>query len=298
MKKLSLLLALVMVLGLFAACGGSKAPTAQDYTLESGITLTAESGMTETAQAPFTTTLQGDNTMVTFLEESKTLLSPDLTLEGYAAIVTSGNGLATDFALDASGNLANSYSREADGTAFFYYLTAKETASSFWLVQMVCQEDQKDTYLPLFQQWLATVQLPETEAGAADFTEKTFELDCGLTITMPDDMGEVAWEGYTEFYTNNVVGMSLLVEEKPEGWTLSDYAAAVSEANSMDALVTDEYGSPALSYSYENEGVLFHYYLTVHEFSDSFVLCQFFCMDAVAETYADHIPAWSASLSE
>lgn len=298
MKKLSLLLALVLVIGLFAGCG-SSAPTAKDYTLESGITLTAESGMTEKAQAPFTTTLQGNNSMVTFMEENKAILTPGMTLEDYAAVVESGNGLSAPFALDGSGNLANSYVRETDGSEFFYYITAHETDSSFWLVQMVCLNDQREVYEPLFQQWLATVELPVSEQILADaFTEKTFELDCGLTVTMPEDMGKMNLEGYTEFYTNNVLGLSLLAEEKPEGWTLDDYAAAVAEANGIDALVADEFGNPALSYSFENQGILYHYYLTAHEFSDSFVLCQIFCMDGAMELYGDHLAAWSDSLSE
>lgn len=299
MKKLSLLLALVMILGLLAGCG-STAPTAQSYTLESGIVITAESGMTETAQAPFTTTLQGKNSMVTFLEESKAMLASGMTAEEYAAIVTSGNGLSGEFATDAEGNLANSYTREIDGNEFFYYITVKETGTSFWLVQMVCLADQQETYEPLFRQWLAGVQLPENENGIAvtDFTEKTFELDCGLKVTMPDDMGQLSMEGYTEFYTNNVLGFLLLEEEKPEGWTLADYTAAVAEANGLDALEADEYGNPSVTYSYEANGMVYHYYLTVHEFSDCFVLCQFFCMDEVLEVYGEHMAAWSDSLTE
>lgn len=299
MKKLSLLLALVMILGLFAGCG-SAAPTSQEYTLESGIVVTAESGLTEKAQAPFTTTLQGNNSMVTFLEEHKSMLADGLTAEGYAAIITSGNGLSTDFAMDAEGNLANSYTREVDGNEFFYYLTVKETATSFWLVQMVCLQKQQETYEPLFRQWLASVQLPESEAGSAgaDFTEKTFELNCGLNVTMPDDMGQMSMEGYTEFYTNNVLGFLLLEEEKPEGWDLETYAAAVAEANGVEAMEADEYGNPAMVYSFDANGMTYYYYTTVHEFSDRFVLCQFFCIDSAMELYADHMAAWCDSLSE
>lgn len=298
MKKLSLLLALALILGLLAGCG-SSAPTAQDYTTEGGITLTAESGMTEKAQAPFTTTLQGENSMVTFLEESKAMLTPGMTLADYTAVVESGNGLSAPFAEDDCGNLANSYVREINGSEFFYYITAHETASSFWLVQMACLADQQEVYEPLFRQWLATVELPVSEnALDGTFTEKTFELDCGLKITMPDNMGKLAMEGYTEFYTNNVMGLSLLLEEKPEGWTLADYAAAVAQANGIDALVADEFGTPALSYSYENQGITYHYYMTAHEMSDAFVLCQIFCMDNAMELYGDHLAAWSDSLSE
>lgn len=298
MKKLSLLLALVLILGLFAGCGDS-APTSREYTLECGITLTAESGLTEKEQPAFTTSLQGRNSMILFLEESKAMLGGDMDLEQYADIIVSGNRLTEGFAEDASGNYATSYTRDVDGSKFFYYVTVHETASSFWMVQMACMESKQETYEPLFREWAATIQIPETE-GSVDTTisETDFTMTCGLTITMADDMAKMNLEGYDEFYTNNTLGLILLQEEKPEGWTLDDYAAAVAEANGMDALEKDAYGNPATTYTYENEGIVYHYYLTAHEFSDRFVLCQFFCVESALEIYGDYMTAWSDTLSE
>lgn len=296
MKRVSLLLAAVLILGLFAACG-SSAPEAQDYTLACGGTLTAENGLTETEQAPFTTTLMGKNTMVTFLDENKQLLAQGISLEEYAAIVVSGNGLENDFALDSNGNLATTYTRQVEENTFFYYAAVYETDSSFWLVQMTCLEDQKDVYEPLFSQWLATVELPVTELAAQEIVETTYELDCGMTVTLPEGMGETLMEGWTVFLHNNLLGFTLLEEEKSEGWTLDDYAAALSQAYGLDAMEENEFGVPTIAYSEEVNGMVYYYYITVHETADAFWLCQMYCPESAIEQYGDHIPAWSASLA-
>ena len=314
MKRTAFFLALLMALCLFTACGGESAgniaepndnsvtvdsSNAKQYTLDCGISITAEKGLTESQQPSFTAVLDGRNMAVMFLAESKALMPAGSTLDDYANLIESGNKLSTPFTEDSDGNLYNSYSRTIDGDDFFYALTVKESPDSFWLIQMSCREKDRAHYEPLFAQWLATVELPDSAPAAnKTLSERSYSMNCGLSITMCDNMGEFMMEGFDEFYTNNEAGMVLIVEEKPDGYTLEDYCAAVEEANNTEDLIPNEYGTPFTTFSIDVEGMTYYYFLSTHEFSDSFVLCQFFCLDSFRDKYEPLFPVWAASLSE
>lgn len=322
MKKLSLILALSLMLSLLSACGGGSSdsgvvsrepvdlstPTiadtsesgsgdTQEYVLDCGATLTAKAGLTEVAMESLTTTLQGDDMLVTFLDENKQTLGGDLTLETYADLVASINGVALAFAEDAMGNLATTYTREVDGATYFYYATVHETNSSFWLIQMACLDSERADFEPLFMQWCSTITLADTELDlSGEITEATYQLSCGLSITAAEGMVETAVDGYDTFLQNNQAAVLILKEEKPEGWSLEDYAAAVSEANGLSAFEADEYGTLYTAHAAESSGINYIYYITVHETEDCFVLCQIYTSEALIDYYGPYFPAWSASL--
>lgn len=320
MRKISVLLTLVLLLSMLCACGQETAPTESGstgmpsatsastiaasttkeraYTLDCGAALTAEYGLLEVAMDPFTTTLQGDNMIVMLLDEHKSIWGAEgITLEDYAYLVAVGNNMPGEFTVNEYGVLATEYTSDVNGTPFFYYASVHESGSSFWLCQMSCMESQKDTYAPLFAQWSATVTLQDTEAPVIDSTrEKTYQLNCGMEITTLDGMMEIDMDGYDAFVTDNQLVLVLLKEEKYEGWTLDDYAAAVAEANAIDAFALNEAGIPAASYTAEVEGLCYYFYLTVHETEDAFWLCQFYTVESLVDAYLPSFPAWSASL--
>lgn len=292
MKKTSIILVVCLVLGLLVGCGTVR--TAQ-YSLDCGATLTAAAGLEEVAQAPFTTTLQGTHVFVAFLDEHKTSLGvEDMTLETYGTLIASGNSLSEAFAENEYGVPANQ--RTADG--FFYYICLYETGSSFWTVQFACAEDEAEKYLALFQEWSGTVELADTEAPElGEVTEEVYTLDSGVQVTLPDDMAESTMEGFDIFLHNNLIACAIVSEAKPEGWTIGDYAEALSDAYGLGTLLENSHGVLGTAYVAENEGVNYYYYVAVHESADAFWICQIFCLESVFQTYQSYIPGWASSLT-
>lgn len=300
MKKLSLILAFCLLFGMISGCDSTptELKETEQYVLDCGATLTAGAGMDEKEMDGFTAVLQGKQVMIFLLDENKSLVGTgDLTVEEYAQLVQNANGFDKGFSVDANGNLTAEYTRENNGTMFYYYATIHESGSSFWLCQMACEEQYADEYVEHFSAWSASLELKDTELKLPDIVEKTYTLDSGLQFTGPDGMRAGQMEGFDAFWTDNLIGMAFLSEEKPDGWTLEDYAEAVATANAFAPLTKNEKGALFTEYTWDNpDGGSYWYYVTVAETEENFWLCQFFGMDSVKDLYAPYLPAWSASV--
>ena len=81
--------------------------------------------------------------------------------EGSAAAVLrtfmESNGFDT-VTTDRYGNLATCYAADSitGEKDFFYYVTIKETAESFWLVQFVCPGETAEEHVDNMAQWSST----------------------------------------------------------------------------------------------------------------------------------------------
>lgn len=326
MKKLSIALVLSLMLSLLCACGSSSSGNSgnndpidlgnadaasaiasdeideglvltKEYSLDCGATFTAESGMSDQTAAPMTAIYANTNMGVSLLNEYKQPMGySDMTLEEYAAILVSANGFPNAFETDSEGNLSITYTKTLDGVTYYYYTTVHETNTSFWMCSMFCAQEDQSKYQNLFAEWSATLTLVDTEYVAATISETTHSLSCGMEVTAPDDMIEYAYDGFIAVLMSNDAGYMLSEEEKYEGWTLEDYAAALAEANGIP-FEQDEYGNWAAAFTSEANGITYVYYITCHETDSSFLMSQFYCTEGMYETYGPYFPAWSASLN-
>lgn len=164
MRKLCLILTACLLLGLFAGCGGTAsqpeetyelvAVTPQEgepltvdttgmkeYTLECGLTFFGPKGLKEEETEAMAGYMRSGYHIVMVIREDKagTVLE-NATAEEYGEMLAGSNGL-TPFIRDRYGNLATTYTarNEKEGKEdFFYYVTVKEGADCFWLIQFVC----------------------------------------------------------------------------------------------------------------------------------------------------------------
>ena len=133
------------------------------YTFPEGIHLMMEEGMEISESEGFTVYASDNNAMFAAVKEDSAVFESagldidDYTLEEYAEIVQDGNNMEQPFEEDIVGNLSITYTSNQNGTDFFYYATVKEGTDCFWVVTFACFEEDKDTYLPEFQVWGASI---------------------------------------------------------------------------------------------------------------------------------------------
>ncbi len=184
MKKLCLILSVCLLLALFAGCGagGSTAdpketytlvePVPQEgealtvdtagmkeYTMGCGLTFFGPSGLKEEKTEAMAGYMKSGYHIVMVIREDKagTVLE-NATAEQYGEMLAGSNGL-TPFVRDRYGNLATTYTAESDETGnedFFYYVTVKEGADCFWLIQIVCPISLSVDGADEMAQWSAT----------------------------------------------------------------------------------------------------------------------------------------------
>ncbi|MDO4572779.1 MAG: hypothetical protein Q4C13_05380, partial [Clostridia bacterium] len=101
----------------------------------------------------------GDNCLMTGLKEGYADLSAvgldpeNMSLEDYAAVIEQNHALSEAFEPDSYGNLAVTYGNNVDGIDLFYYSTVRKGTDAFWLVSFACLDEQRETWLPLFELW-------------------------------------------------------------------------------------------------------------------------------------------------
>jgi len=181
MKKITILLALCLVLGCLTGCGmaigekpdesalqirvepltGEPAVPQTDglelYELSSGVSFHAIKGLDETQIEGMAAYLRNSFFLVMVIEEPKVGPLENVTLEEYGEMLCRSNGLAP-FVRDIYGTLAtvNVAAGESEGEMFFYYVTIHETEDSIWLVQVACPDDLAQSNAADLAAWSAT----------------------------------------------------------------------------------------------------------------------------------------------
>lgn len=188
MKKLCLILSVCLLVSLLAGCGagGSLAepketyilvePVPQEgealsvntagmkeYTMECGLTFFGPSGLKEEKTEAMAGYMKSGYHIVMVIREDKagTVLE-NATAEEYGEMLAGSNGL-NPFVRDSYGNLATTYTAESDADTedFFYYVTVKEGADCFWLIQIVCPVSLSTEGADEMAQWSATFREAE-----------------------------------------------------------------------------------------------------------------------------------------
>lgn len=188
MKKICLMLALCLLLSLFAGCAGKTSEEPEEtyalipvaplegqalpvdtdgmkqYTMNCGLTFYGPSGLKEEETEAMAGYMKSAYHLVMVIREDKTgTVLENATAEEYAAMLAGSNNLEP-FITDRYGNLATTYTAagyEEASEDFYYYVTVKEGADCFWLIQIVCPVSLSEMSADEMAQWSAT--FTETE---------------------------------------------------------------------------------------------------------------------------------------
>ena len=128
------------------------------YSLPCGISLFAASGM-EPQNAPgFSGCIGNRDAIILVMKDDKVENNlTGMSLEDYAALVSSSNELES-FTQDIYGNLhVNFYNSDTNGLRYFNNLTVKETQDSFWVIQMTCIADNQASFDREFALWATSI---------------------------------------------------------------------------------------------------------------------------------------------
>ena len=183
MKKSVLILLLVLSL-LLAACGtvpdATEPPTdpvtdpptdpvetipetvdvsdLQYFDLGCGLEMYAAPGIELLYQEGFAAYLADADQTISVLRDRK---GEGVSLEDYAASYVDGEKIV-GFEMDPWGNLAATYAKTTiDGTVFQFYVVAKETDDSFWMVFCACNERAVDRFYADYPRWCSTIAAVE-----------------------------------------------------------------------------------------------------------------------------------------
>lgn len=191
MKKSALILVFALLTAMLAGCGTAEEtpdttssaifvtlPALQDtpepvdtsdmhhYDLACGLSFYGPGSLKEKRNQTMAAYLDSGFFLVMVIEEPKTgTVLENATAQEYADMLTGNNNLEP-CVIDRYGNLATCYVADSvtGDSDFFYYVTIKETAGSFWLVQFVCPGEAAEEHVDNMAKWSSTfVETPADE---------------------------------------------------------------------------------------------------------------------------------------
>lgn len=173
MKKLSLLLALLLLALSLASCNNLLVGTAlaapKDFTVEE-LTFTLNTSFTEQSSIDVnqTAVFLSTKTCVLVLRESfdsleSANLNTDMSLTEYAAIIMK-NGSVKGDPITENGLTYFTYAATSDGTDFTYLATVFRSDSAYWLVQFYCPSSNFKDIKPDMLAYAASVTFDTAES--------------------------------------------------------------------------------------------------------------------------------------
>jgi len=167
-RTISRMLAVLFIISLVlsvSACGGnsgSDGPKMQAVDSGNGFKVSLPADMKSDPTDGFELFYISDYAMMSVVREDYELLrqagiDPDtLTIDDYAALVGQANGITYD--KDASGNYVTEYTRNVDGSDFYYFTTLRQSSDSYWVVSFACFLSDRDKYKASFEEWAGTIE--------------------------------------------------------------------------------------------------------------------------------------------
>lgn len=130
----------------------------QRYSLPCGLSFFAAPNMQEQQAPGFSACIGSREALILVLKDDKAEHNlTELTLAEYADLVSQANEL-DGFSQDNYGNLhVDFYSSDDDGMRYFNNLTVKESADSFWVIQMTCTASNQAAYDREFALWATSI---------------------------------------------------------------------------------------------------------------------------------------------
>lgn len=181
-----------------------------------------------------------------------------------------------------------------------YLIPAGEVTYTFTFTD--CTED--GTWAEPFAQSGKSIRLlQEGEYAPVDYDGlERYDLGCGMELYAMPGMELQPMEGYDAALLGGRVVTLVFSEPKEkvgEGFSLEEYAQAVTDANGLEACTPDKYGNLATVFTQKDEqGQTYFYYLVVTQTDQAYWICQSACPEEDAAIYADEFSRWSTSLAE
>lgn len=189
---------------------------------------------------------------------------------------------------------------EAPCKSWSYLIPAGEYTYAFTFTD--CTED--GVWAEEFAKSADTILLlREGEFAPVDYDGlEQYDLGCGMALYAMPGMEVQEVSGYDAALIGGKVVTLVFSESKEQvgkGFTLEEYAKAVTDANGLDACTPDKYGNLATVFTKDDEqGQPYFYYLTVTQTEQDYWICQSACPVDDAAVYADEFSRWSTSLEE
>ncbi len=164
-KRAKVLGILLIVCGLLALAGcGSKEAALTTYDTGEGFKIDMVSGMTkETIDGQQIAYDNQDCILIVNSDSFATLDSLGYSGSGmdedaYADLINQLYDLGDSFSQDTNNHpCCTQVSTNDNGDSIYNYITIRKGSDTFWIVNLMCYEKDKDTYQPQFEKWAATI---------------------------------------------------------------------------------------------------------------------------------------------
>lgn len=130
----------------------------------SGFTITMEDGFYEKDYIGATFYYESQNAGISVVKEtfedlSSLEIDENVSLEEYAELVSYVNETDNEYQKLNDQILYYTYDNTASGKNYSYMTAVTKGNTAFWIINLFCEEDNKDTYFPKFEKWLATIEV-------------------------------------------------------------------------------------------------------------------------------------------
>ncbi|MBE7090301.1 MAG: hypothetical protein E7363_00055 [Clostridiales bacterium] len=153
-KALLLFITLALLTCSLTSC---LAPKPKTFTVADELRITLTEAFSEKELVGQTAMFQSLDVIVTVLLEEKELIQRDLSVEEYAALVCSGNGLTDSTVKIKDTHAAFSYEKTVSGKDYTYFAKCFKSEKGYWLVQFACFTSAVDKHKENIDTWTASI---------------------------------------------------------------------------------------------------------------------------------------------
>lgn len=131
---------------------------------DSGLTITMEEGFNKRDYVSATFYYESQYAAMTGIKEYfEDLADFDIdgnsSLEEYAQLISYVNNKDNEYQNLNDKIMYYTYTDTISGKDFFYLTAVTKGSDAFWIINLFCEEKNKDTYLPKFEKWIATIEV-------------------------------------------------------------------------------------------------------------------------------------------
>lgn len=156
-RVIAALLAACLLLGLTGCATSAKKGTPKDFTFDK-LTITMNSAFSQSNAAENGVYYRSSDVAAVIIKDTFDKLDGITTIQDYVNQVFEANDL--DATLDESGEIPFfTYGNTVNKIDFFYYAAVFKGSDAFWLVQFGCDQQDKDVFLPMFEEFAASVRV-------------------------------------------------------------------------------------------------------------------------------------------
>lgn len=131
---------------------------------DSGFTITMEDGFNEKDYIGATFYYESQNAGISVVKEtfedlSSLEIDENTSLEEYAELISYVNEKDNEYKNLNDQIMYYTYDDTISGKDYSYMTAVTKGSNAFWIINLFCEEKNKDTYFPKFEKWLETVEV-------------------------------------------------------------------------------------------------------------------------------------------